>query len=186
MDHGGWHGTSGKLSALLLAVFLIMVGFVTLQPFQAYPHAASPVATYSHGLLRVVIPYHALHAGTGQLKMEVLSPEDQIIGHTEQQVTVSSRRGQLQSEIRLDQSLPLDDLVWHRIRYQFQFTDDKTAAVEGIESISQILRMPVIHILGQQSYLTGGQAAVRVIVTDSKEEVDCRARVGANRIPGRR
>ena len=30
--------------------------------------------------------------------------------------------------------------------------------------------MPVVHILGQQSYLTGGQAAVRVIVTDSKNE----------------
>ena len=43
--------------------------------------------------------------------------------------------------------------------------------IEGTESISQILRTPVIHILGQQSYLTGGQAAVRVIVTDSKNEI---------------
>src|SRR5262249_51188567 len=37
--------------------------------------------------------------------------------------------------------------------------------------ISQILRTPVVHILGQQSYLSGGPAAVRVIVTDSKNEV---------------
>ena len=34
----------------------------------------------------------------------------------------------------------------------------------------QILRRPVVHILGQQSYITGGQAAVRVIVTDTKDE----------------
>src|SRR5208283_1686490 len=39
------------------------------------------------------------------------------------------------------------------------------------ESISQILRTPVVHILGQQSYLAGGEAAVRVIVTDSQNEV---------------
>src|SRR5262249_32793741 len=41
---------------------------------------------------------------------------------------------------------------------------------QGVESVSQIIRTPVVHILGQQSYLTGGQAAVRVIVTDSKNE----------------
>ncbi len=42
--------------------------------------------------------------------------------------------------------------------------------MEGTESISSILRRPVVHILGQQSYITGGQAAVRVIVTDTKDE----------------
>src|SRR5260370_35032301 len=42
--------------------------------------------------------------------------------------------------------------------------------MHGTESISQILRTPVMHVLGQQSYLTGGPAAVRVILTDSKNE----------------
>ena len=65
----------------------------------------------------------------------------------------------------------MDDLVWHRVRYRFEYDDDKSAGLEGTESISQILRTPVIHILGQQSYLAGGRAAVRVIVTDSKNEV---------------
>ena len=65
----------------------------------------------------------------------------------------------------------MDDLVWHRVRYRFEYEDRKTARLGGTESISQILRRPVIHVLGQQSYLTGGLAAVRVIVTDSKNEV---------------
>ena len=64
----------------------------------------------------------------------------------------------------------LDDLVWHRVRYRFIYADQKDAAVQGTESISEILRTPVVHVLGQQSYLTGGPAAVRVIVTDSKNE----------------
>jgi hypothetical protein len=40
--------------------------------------------------------------------------------------------------------------------------------IEGTESISEILRMPVLHIIGQKTYLAGGQAGVRVVVTDSK------------------
>jgi len=80
-------------------------------------------------------------------------------------------KGGGQDQIKLEKALPLDDLVWHRVRYRFEYDDKQTAALEGTESISQILRTPVIHILGQQSYLSGGAAAVRVIVTDSKNEV---------------
>ncbi len=57
-----------------------------------------------------------------------------------------------------------------RIRYRFTYSGSAEAALGGTESISQILRMPVVHILGQQSYLSGGQAAVRVVVTDSKND----------------
>ena len=64
----------------------------------------------------------------------------------------------------------MDELVWHRLRYRFSFTDAKDAAAQGTESISEILRTPVVHVLGQSSYLAGGAAAVRVIVTDSKNE----------------
>jgi hypothetical protein len=64
----------------------------------------------------------------------------------------------------------LEDLVWHRLRYRFTYADHKEAAAQGTESISEILQTPVVHILGQQSYLTGGAAAIRVIVTDSKNE----------------
>src|SRR5256885_741516 len=38
----------------------------------------------------------------------------------------------------------------------------------GRDSPSEILRRPVLHIIGQQSYLAGSTAAVRVIVTDSR------------------
>src|ERR1035438_1362414 len=73
--------------------------------------------------------------------------------------------------MKLTTALPIEDLMWHRVRYRFTYGNSRQAAIEGIESLSQILRVPVVHVLGQQSYLAGGPAAVRVIATDSGNEV---------------
>jgi uncharacterized protein YfaS (alpha-2-macroglobulin family) len=170
MVYGKWHQTAIRFTLVLVAAFLTMLGFVFQQPFQAASHVSSPVATYSQGMLRLTIPYETLHAGTGRFTVEILDPEDQAIGHTEQQVKITSRNGQLQSEVGLEKSLAIDDLVWHRVRYRFEYDDATKPDLEGTESISQILSRPVLHILGQQSYIAGGQAAVRVIVTDTKDE----------------
>src|ERR1035438_10219819 len=128
-------------------------------------------ATYSGGTLRLTIPFRGLHPGTGQLTVDVLDPEDGVLGSAQQRVDVTQVAGSWREEIPLDKAPSLDDMVWHRIRYRFIYADQKDAAVQGTESISEILRPPVVHILGQQSYLTGGAAAVRVIVTDSKNDV---------------
>ena len=170
MGYGKSHQMLVRFTPLLLAVFLSIAGVVSLQPFQASSYAPTPVATYSQGLLRVTIPYEALHAGAGQFTVEVLNPEDQVLGRTEQRVEVTARNGHLQSEVKLEKPLGMDDLVWHRVRYRFAYDDAKEPVVEGTDSISSILRRPVIHILGQQSYIAGGQAAVRVIVRDTKDE----------------
>ena len=171
MDNGNQRGSSARFLIFILTVFLAVAALVVLQPFQASGGAPSSVATYSHGLLHLTISYHAARAGSGHLAMEVLDPEDNVLGRAERHAEVDEGKGRWQDEIKLEKPLPLDDLVWHRVRYRFEYDDGKTAVLEGTESISQILRTPVIHILGQQSYLTGGQAAVRVIVTDSKNEV---------------
>jgi uncharacterized protein YfaS (alpha-2-macroglobulin family) len=171
MDGDNQYKNSVSFVIVILAVLLTITSFVALQPFQASGGGPSTVATYSHGLLHLIIPYHAIHAGTGQLTMEVLDPEDKVLGRAERHVEVAGGQGQWQDEIKLDKPLPLDDLVWHRVRYRFEYDDRQTTGLEGTESISQVLRRPVIHILGQQSYLAGGPAAVRVIVTDSRDEV---------------
>ncbi|HXB22382.1 MAG TPA: MG2 domain-containing protein, partial [Candidatus Solibacter sp.] len=155
---------------LLPAALVVIAAVVVLQAF--YPsNGEASGATYSHGVLHVAIPYHAVHAGAGQLILEVLDPEDQVLGRAQRNLDVAEGKGRWHEEIKLDRPLPLDDVVWDRVHYRFEYSDGKNAALESTESISQILRMPVVHILGQQSYLTGGQAAVRVIVTDSKNEL---------------
>ena len=84
MVYGKTHQTLIRFTLLLVAAFLTMLGFVFRQPFQAASHVSSPVATYSQGRLRLTIPYQALHAGAGRFTVEVLNPEDQALGHTEQ------------------------------------------------------------------------------------------------------
>lgn len=127
-------------------------------------------AIYSHGDLRVNIPFKATHSGTGQLTVEVLNPEDDILGHSEHVVTARDGSGVWQESVRLAKAPAVDELVWHRLRYRFVFSDQREPAVQGTESISRILRTPVIRVLGQQAYLSGGPAAIRVVVTDSRNE----------------
>lgn len=153
-------------------VGLLIIGGViaAVLPFQAASGNLS-MATYSRGVLHVTIPYNAPRAGQGQLILEVLDPEDGVLGRAERSIDVAEGKGRWQEEIKLDKPLALEDLVWNRMRYRFVYNGGQEETLEGTESISQIIRTPVVHILGQQSYLTGGQAAIRVIVTDSKNEV---------------
>jgi uncharacterized protein YfaS (alpha-2-macroglobulin family) len=166
------HGrmTLPKLCVFFVAVFLI-IAIVTVQPLQTASGASVTAATYSRGILHVTIPYRDAHSGAGTLTIEVVDPEDKVLGRSQHSADIVGQRGSWQEDIKLDQALSLDDLVWHRVRYRFEYGDSKQAALEGAESISQILRTPVVHILGQQSYLSGGEAAVRVIVTDSHNEI---------------
>jgi uncharacterized protein YfaS (alpha-2-macroglobulin family) len=154
-----------------IPILLTVAAMVTVQQFQASGGEPSASATYSHGILNLTLPYHSAHAGPGHLIVEVLDPEDQVLGSAEQNVDAAEGKGRWQAQIKLSKPIVVDDLIWHRVRYRFESNADKDARIEGTESISQILRTPVIHILGQQSYLTGGSAAVRVIVTDSKNEI---------------
>jgi hypothetical protein len=156
---------------LFLPALLVVGAIVTVQKFQAASDELAASATYSHGVLDLAIPYHAAHAGAGQLTVEVLDPEDQILGRGDFPIEVAEGKGLWREKIKLTNPLAVEELVWHRVRYRFEYSDGKSARIEGTESISQILRTPVIHILGQQSYLAAGEAAVRVIVTDSQDEV---------------
>src|SRR5579862_4484746 len=155
----------------ILAVVPAIAAILVLEGYQWSRGATIPTASYADGVLHLTIPYHADRDGAGRLTLEVLDPEDNVVGRAEREVDAAKGEGGWQGEIKLDSKLPLDDLVWHRVFYRFEFDDHKTAGWEGIESISQILQRPVMHILAQQSYLPGGWAAVRVIVTDSKNDM---------------
>jgi uncharacterized protein YfaS (alpha-2-macroglobulin family) len=127
-------------------------------------------ATYSHGVLRLAIPYRGTHGGSGRLTLEVLDPEDHVLGRIEKTAEATNGPSQWEAEIKLEKRLALDDLVWHRVRYRFHYDDNKIDDLQGAESVSAILRLPILRILGQQSYLSRSRAAVRVIVSDSKSE----------------
>jgi hypothetical protein len=151
--------------------FLLIASAVLLQSFQGtQANSAAVTATYSQGALHVTIPYAAGHAGAGTLMVEVLDPEDRVVGRTERAAIAHNGTGTWRADIQLPNVLTLDDIVWQRVRYRFS-GEAKEAVIEGTESISEILRRPAVHIVGQQSYLAGGTAAVRVIATDAKNEL---------------
>jgi hypothetical protein len=171
MEDSAEHTTPSRFWLLLLPALFVISATFAVQEFQAANSEVGASATYTHGVLDVNIPYHAAHAGAGQLIVEVLDPEDQVVGRVEQSVEIAEGKGVWRKKIKLAKPLAIDELAWHRVRYRFEYSDGKSTRIAGTESISQILRTPVIHILGQQSYLAGGEAAVRVIVTDSQDEV---------------
>ena len=79
-------------SVLFLAALLVIAAALTLQSFQnaEAAHGGTLTATYSSGTLHVTIPYHGLHAGAGQLTVEVLDPEDAVLGRVERRVDVGA------------------------------------------------------------------------------------------------
>ena len=155
----------------LLAGSLILT-VTALESFQgsasASPNTLS--AAYAHGVVHATIPHPPSRAGAGELSVEILDPDDVSVGRVERRVAIGKEAGAWREDIRLSKPLAVDDLAWHRLRYRFTYSGENNPAFEDTESISQILLLPVVHILGQRSYFSGGAAAVRIIVTDSQNQ----------------
>lgn len=159
-----------RLISFVAFTALVLTAVLTLRPAQVQSGSNSPAAIYSHGALRVTIPYRAQNAGSGRLVVEILDPDDNVLGRVERQVTVSAGSGRWKDEINPAKPLAVEDMIWQRLHYRFEYDEKGKAPVEGIESISEILRRPVIRVIGQESYLSGSLAAARVILTDGNDE----------------
>jgi uncharacterized protein YfaS (alpha-2-macroglobulin family) len=170
MDDIERRSTRKALSLFSVVAIIIALGLFTRDTVQSAGTGRAAIATYIRGTLHLTIPYQAADAGAGRLTIEVLDPEDNILGQTQRRLDLPAGTGRWNEEVKLEKPLPLEDLVWQRVRYKFDYENQSKTELEGTESISAILRTPVVHILGQQSYLSGGQAAVRIIVTDSQNE----------------
>ena len=131
-------------------------------------HAEPAMATYAHGNLSLTIPYHAAEAGSGTLTAEIRDPEDRVLGRSVRRVSITKGDGSWQQAIAPDQPIAYEAIVWQRVHYRFEYSGGKHGAIDGTESVSEILRRPVVRILGQSEYLAGSDAAVRVIVSDAK------------------
>src|SRR5215469_8542083 len=170
MDRPAFRTSNKKLCIIAGAVLLIAAALLTRNTAESAGPVQKPIATYTHGALHLTIPFRDALPGPGNLTIEVLDPDDRILGQTEKHMELAAGSGQWTGQVKL-KPIALEDLVWDRVHYRLDYDPGKNSAFEGTESISTILRTPVVHILGQQSYLSGGDAAVRVIVTDSRNEI---------------
>jgi len=132
--------------------------------------APSPSATFTHGVLLVAIPYHGARPGSGKLIAEIVDPEEQVLGRAERSVEIAKGDGAWQQSIAPEKPIAVEDLVWQRVRYRFEYGDKEIPAITGVGSISRILRRPVVRMIGQTAYLAGSDAAIRVLVSDAANE----------------
>ncbi len=140
--------------------FVWFTALLILQAYQGTETSDRLQATYSHGVVSVTIPHE--RAGAGHLTVEVLDPEDHAIAKSERETGIGAS---WKEDLKLEKAISADELAWHRLRYRFVSAG---GSVDGIESMSTILRTPVVHVLGQTSYFAGVPAAVRVVATDSE------------------
>jgi uncharacterized protein YfaS (alpha-2-macroglobulin family) len=131
--------------------------------------AQSLSATWARGTLALTIPCHASHAGAGRLVVELLDPANKVLAEAERRADVTAGDLAWTQDLTVPSSLPFDDLVWERVRWRFIYDGDTAPAFEQVRSISTILHRAVLHILGQDAYLAGTQAAVRLVVSDASD-----------------
>src|ERR1700728_2483565 len=146
-----------------LFFFLLLVSVV---PEFLRANAQQMSAIYRHGSLLVTIPYHGAQAGTGKLTTELLDPENDVLGRVEHTVVVETGDGKWQESVAPQKAMDFESVLWQRIRYRFVNDDAKQPMLEGIDAVSQVLRRPVVHVLGQKEYMAGSRAAIRVMVAD--------------------
>lgn len=148
-----------SFALLLFATCLLHVGRSQAREFSAL---------FRHGSLYLNIPYHSTRAGMGHLTVEILNPQGESLGRVERHIWIGSGDSAWQVTIAPAQPIAMDDLVWQRVHYRFDYDGNESSEIEDTQSISEILRRPVVRILGQTEYIAGSRAAVRVIVTDGR------------------
>ena len=139
-----------RLQSICAALGLVVVG-LALTPWisAASAFGQSPSAIYSHRQLSLVIPYHAVRVGSGTLAVELLDPEDRVLGRAERDARTADGNGHWGIGLPVAKSVSYDDLVWERVRYRFGYEGETASAFEGIRSVSEILRRPIVRVLGQ-------------------------------------
>ena len=89
-------------------------------------------AVYAHNRLSFSIPYEAAHSGEAELSLEVLSPEDHVLGRADHKAHLAEGAGVWNAEIILGEPMTLDELIWQRVRFTLRYEDQTAPDVEDI------------------------------------------------------
>jgi uncharacterized protein YfaS (alpha-2-macroglobulin family) len=122
-------------------------------------------AVYFRDALAFSVPYEAAHSGEAELKLELLSPEDHVLGEVKRHKRATEGSAVWNARMVLGERMTFDELVWQRVRFTLRYENQTSPDLEEIRSLSEILERPVLRVLGQRSYIAGAPAAMRVIVT---------------------
>lgn len=161
MRHTRRHGRPMRAVLPLVAAALVALIYTAAPREMVFASGDSLGATYRDGTLRVNVPYDETVARSHTLRVEILAPDDKPVAEATKAVAPSREAEPWEVSFKVDKGIPLEDLVWHRLRIG-------TGPAAKIVSLSEILHLPVVRVLAQRAYAAGSRASVRVIAVDSK------------------
>ena len=101
MDGTDAYSRSSRFWFCLFSLSLVIATIAFGARFDMVANDAAMVATYSHGVVRLTIPYDAA-PGTGNLTAEILDPEDHVLGRARQAAEVGDKKGRWHEEVKLN------------------------------------------------------------------------------------
>jgi hypothetical protein len=101
------HSRLLQLSFRLLLPFVLVLLLVGVSFSLHHEPAQQLFATYTHGNLSVTVPYHSTREGAGRLTVEILDPEDCLLGRVERSVDIAKGEGFCQQTIARRSRFPL-------------------------------------------------------------------------------
>ncbi len=113
-------------------------------------------ATWKDGTLTVTVP--SKDAPGGAPSVAVLDPTDKPLAPATR-ATRDSRGWRV--ALPVGKQVAIEDLAWARVKLDLGNGQTK------IVSVSEILRVPVVRLFGQNSYAAGSNASIRLIAVDS-------------------
>src|SRR5258708_25154929 len=117
METSDGHTTPSRFWLLFIPALLAVATLVTVQNFQAAGGGsggnAGLSATYTHGILGLTIPYRAVRDGAGQLTVEVLDPEDHVLGSVARHIDVAQGQGRWLEQIKRGKPFAFRDVRLH-------------------------------------------------------------------------
>src|SRR6201998_581255 len=150
------------------SAFALVLSVVCIAQGHAQPATAHLTATYRNGELSLAVGHSWMRPGSGVLVAEILAPEGNVLGRGERRMEIGSSNNAWSLTINPDKPISYQEIPWQRVHFRCVYDDEEKASLDDIETVSQVLRRPVVRVLGQSEYMAGSRAAIRVIVTDDK------------------
>src|ERR1051325_5870154 len=110
------HGRYTRSVLPFLAAALAALVYTAAPRDRVFAYGDGLGATYLDGTLRVSVPYDETVARSHTLRVEILAPDDKLVAETAKSVAPSREAGPWEVSFNVDKSIPLEDLVWHRLK----------------------------------------------------------------------
>ncbi|MBX7222119.1 MAG: hypothetical protein K1Y36_19360 [Blastocatellia bacterium] len=159
-----------------LPVMFILAGIlVFLATWNGFTSHAQEEETAQTPTFQVVVREHELelkvlyefpeHTKGNAIKVELLAPDNDVI--TTDMIPFEPGADHSVGLMTLGYKIKPADMVWYRLRYLI-LTQGKPAseAVPGIVMVSQVLRYPVVRLIGTRTFGAGSLARIRAVVAD--------------------